>query len=275
MKTGQWLKSPKGQLTSILAVNLILAVGASRDWKGILIAGVAVAFAVLTDILIGSIKKRKRMVPDGAVITGLILASVMGTHTSWTIAAAMTMIAIASKHLIAHKKKPVFNPAVVGLLLAIPLFHAEQSWWGAFGDSPAWTIALLVAEGYWITNRVRKFPQAFSFFGTYFLIMLVMGMFHVGDASDAWRAPFINGALFFGFFMMTDPPTSPAKAMDQVIYGVIIGTAGAVVYSIFGGLIYFFIGQLAGNLYYFLKVRWPNHKKQTRQPVNFQKRSSL
>ncbi|WP_256217312.1 hypothetical protein [Paenibacillus sp. OV219] len=60
----------------------------------------------------------------------------------------------------------MLNPAAFGLLVSVIAFHTEQSWWGAFGDLPAWSALLLFVGGYLVTDRVRKFPQVFAFFGT-------------------------------------------------------------------------------------------------------------
>ncbi|MGO4273620.1 RnfABCDGE type electron transport complex subunit D, partial [Paenibacillus sp. TAF58] len=155
-------------------------------------------------------------------------------------------------------KKPIFNPAALGLFLSILFFQTGQSWWGAFGDLPTWTVAFLLIGGYIVTNRVNKFPQVFSFLGSYFFLLLMMGIIHVGDATDALRSPFINATLFFALFMLTDPPTSPAKNKDQVIFGILSAAVGAVIYGIFGGLMYLFIGLLIGNLYHLLVPKLRN-----------------
>jgi Na+-transporting NADH:ubiquinone oxidoreductase subunit NqrB len=169
--------------------------------------------------------------------------------------AATSVIAVLSKYVLVRKKKPIFNPAAFGLLLSIVLMRSGQSWWGAFGDFPAWTIGFLLIGGYLVTNRVNKFPQVLSFLGTYFIVLLAMGIMHVGDAADALRPPFINASLFFALFMLTDPPTSPAKTREQIVFGVLSALVGAVVYGVFGGLMYLFIGLLAGNLYYYWRGR--------------------
>jgi Na+-translocating ferredoxin:NAD+ oxidoreductase RnfD subunit len=110
-------------------------------------------------------------------------------------------------------------------------------------------IIFLLLGGYLVAERVNKFPQVFSFLGTFFVLLLLFGQVNTTAASDALRSPFINAALFFGFFMLTDPPTSPAKYKNQVLFGVLTAVAGMIVYVIFGGLTYLFIGLFAGNLY--------------------------
>jgi Na+-translocating ferredoxin:NAD+ oxidoreductase RnfD subunit len=277
MTANQWIKSPKGYVAIVMAAYLLIASIGSQNIMGIVNGIIAVGVSLSLDILFCLFEKRKRIMPDGAVITGLIISLILSTTTSWSIVAATAAISILSKHLLVYKKKPIFNPAVFGLLLSILVFQTGQSWWGAFGDLPAWTVVFLLIGGYAVTNRVNKYPQVFSFFGTFFVLMFLMGLFHIGDASDAFRPPFINAALFFGFFMLTDPPTSPAKVKDQIIFGILASVAGIIVYGLFGGLMYLFIGLIIGNLYHFLKTRSslnvskdvrPNHiKKANKMPI--------
>ncbi|BBH20112.1 hypothetical protein Back11_14570 [Paenibacillus baekrokdamisoli] len=255
MTANQWIKTPKGYVIISLVAFLLLATIWSLDIRGIYNSILAVGVSSAVDILCSHNAKKKRTLPDSAVITGLIIALILSAATSWYIVAATSIMAILSKHILVHKKKPIFNPAAFGLLLSILFFRTGQSWWGAFGDLPSWTVVCLLAGGYMVTNRVNKFPQVFSFLGTYFILLLIMGVFNVGDASDALRSPFINASIFFALFMLTDPPTSPAKDKDQVIFGILIAIVGAVVYGLFGGLMYLFIGLLIGNLYHFLKKR--------------------
>lgn len=258
MTANQWIKTPKGYVVVSLVAFLLIASLWSLDYRGIYNGLIAVGVSSAVDILCSRIAKRKRMIPDGAVITGLIIALILSSTSSWYIVAATSIIAILSKHLLVHKKKPIFNPAAFGLLLSILFFRTGQSWWGAFGDLPTWTVVFLLIGGYMVTNRVNKFPQVFSFLGTYFILLFIMGIINVGDATDALRSPFINASLFFALFMLTDPPTSPAKNKDQVIFGILSAVVGAVIYGIFGGLMYLFIGLLIGNLYHLLVPKLRN-----------------
>ncbi|AHV99651.1 RnfABCDGE type electron transport complex subunit D [Paenibacillus sabinae] len=263
----QWIKSPKAYVAAALAVYLLIASLGTLDPKGLINGAISVGVSIVLDILFSLIEKRKRILPDGAAVTGLIIALILGTTTSWPEVALTAAVAILSKHFLVYKKKPVFNPAAFGLLMSVIIFGTGQSWWGAFGDLPVWMIGFLLIGGYAVTNRVNKYPQLFSFFAFYFVLQLLMGLYHAGDASDALRPPFINAALFFGFFMLTDPPTSPIKVKDQIIFGALSALAGSVVYALFGGLIYLFIGLLIGNLYKFLISRFSADNAKAKRPA--------
>src|ERR1700730_5276897 len=123
MTANQWIKSPKGYVVIAMVAYLLMASIGSQDIKGIINAIVAVVVSLVADILFGLIEKRKRIMPDGAVITGLIISLILSTTTDWSIVAATAVISILSKHLFVYKKKPIFNPAVFGLLVSILIFH--------------------------------------------------------------------------------------------------------------------------------------------------------
>lgn len=256
MTLQKWMKSPKGYVAMAMTAYLVIASMAVFDIKGIIHGLVAVGVAMIVDVLFGLVNRKKRMLPDGAIITGLIVALILSTSASWVVVAATVILAIVSKYVLVSRKKPIFNPAAMGLLLSVLIFGTGESWWGAFGDLPVWMLAFLFIGGYAITGRVNKFPQIFSFLGTYFVLLSLMGLFHTGDAGNALRAPFINAVLFCGFFMVTDLPTSPAKTKDQLVFGVLASVVGALVYGLFGGLMYLFIGLLCANLYHFLRTRY-------------------
>ncbi|NOU68640.1 hypothetical protein GC096_31900 [Paenibacillus sp. LMG 31461] len=257
MSTHPWHKKPKSYVIISLVGILIIAAIFSSDSKGIYNSIIAIVTAVGIDLICFRLGKgkRKKWLPDGAVITGLIIALILSTATSWYIVAITAAMAILSKHLLVYKKKPVFNPAAFGLLLSILFFQTGQSWWGAFGDLPVWTIGFLFLGGYMVTNRVNKFPQVFSFLSVYFLLLLLLGFIHVGEAADAFRPPFINASLFFALFMLTDPPTSPVSNKEQVVFGLLSATVGVVIYGFFGGLMYLFIGLLISNAYHVVRSR--------------------
>ncbi|RKP56970.1 hypothetical protein D7Z26_02995 [Cohnella endophytica] len=270
MKPKIWAKSPKGYVLMIMVAFLGIASYVSHESKGLENALIAVVAAVVADIVCCLFEKRKRIFPDGAVITGVIVSLILSVTSPWYIVASTSVLSILSKHLLAYRKKPVFNPAAIGLLLSVPIFHAQQSWWGAFGDFNALFLLIILVGGYWVAHRIQKFPLVFSYLGAYLIAMFVISVgivpigsetLHSGDIFDALRPPFINATLFFALFMLTDPPTSPAKTRDQIIFGMLAAIAGAVVYRLFGGLIYLYIGLLVGNLYQLLRgmIR-PQHR---------------
>jgi Na+-translocating ferredoxin:NAD+ oxidoreductase RnfD subunit len=245
-----FLTTPKGYLLVALLVLTVAGSfydGALGGWRNAL---VAVAVAVLIDVGFALWQQRNRIFPDGAVLTGLIVALVLSASAPWYLAGLTSAVAVLSKHLLKIKRKPIFNPAALGLAVAILVGGTEQSWWGSLALVPIWCFGLVIIAGLLITERVNKFPQVFAFLGVYLGAMLLAGILGAPAAGDGLRDPFINSALFLAFFMVTDPPTSPAKYQDQVIFGVIAAVISVADYLLLGGLSYLLIGLLAANGWY-------------------------
>lgn len=253
----RFLKTPKGTLLAILSGLTLLAALRPQHHEALVNALVAVLAGVLFDGLIAAWQKRKHLFSDGAVITGLIVADVLSHMTPWPVVVATTLVALLSKHLLKVGRKPIFNPAAFGLLVAIWVFHTGESWWGSLALMPTWMTLLVIVAGFFMTVRVRKFPQVVAFLGTYFVLLLVMAVLHLGLPSDtpgdALRVPFVNSALFLSFFMVTDPPTSPVKDPHQLVFGVLAAVVATAMFASVGGLAYLLVGLLVANLW---KVVW-------------------
>ncbi len=274
MTIKQWMKTPKYYVTITLIGFLLLASIGTQSFLGIYKTIIAIVVGVALDVILSLFEKRKRIFPDGAGITGLIIGLILGTVTSIGIVAATAAIAILSKHLIVYKKKPIFNPAAFGLFISILLFHTQQSWWGAFGDLPGWTNVFLLVGGYIVVNRVNKLPQVLMFLGVSFALLFVLGLLHFQNIPDAFRPPFINATLFFGFFMLTDPPTTPGRDKDQLIFSLVVSIIGTLIYGFFGGLMYLFIGLFIGNLMHVVKRRLDLKNIRVHQNMKHGKRMS-
>ncbi len=142
----------------------------------------------------------------------------------------------------------MFNPAALALVAAYYLFDAGHSWWGALPELPVIALAALFATGLYISNRVNKMPAVLSFLGVHFLLFTITAF--VGDAAkvaEMYREPDLHAALFFAFFMVTDPPTSPPKARDQITFGVITAVVSYLTFELVGAVYFLLAGLLVAN----------------------------
>ncbi|WCK54568.1 RnfABCDGE type electron transport complex subunit D [Aneurinibacillus sp. Ricciae_BoGa-3] len=244
-----YLKTPKGYVLMVVLILSVIAGFGSNDFAGFKNVGIAVFTAVLLDVLFALRQNRKRIFPDGSVITGLIIGIILSPATPWYLTVVTSMFGIISKHLFKLKRKPIFNPAAFGLFAACFL-SAGQSWWAALPELPGWCIVFLLVGGFMITKRINKFPLVFAFLGVYFLVVLFMGLFNVGDALDALRTPYVNSTLFLAFFMLTDPPTSPVTYKQQIIFGGLAALVALFIYVQFQWLGFLLLGLLAANVWF-------------------------
>jgi len=249
----KFLKTPKGSVMVTLVILMLIAALHPSDRAGLHTILLCALTAVVIDFVVALFHKPRRLFSDGGIVTGLIIGLVLGTTTHWYIPVAITAISVVSKHVLKVGRKPILNPAALGLLIGIYVFHTGQSWWGDLADLPGLMVIVLLAAGYFVVSRVNKFPQVFTFLGTYFILLLAAGYYHIGQVAytpgDALRDPIVNAALFMAFFMLTDPPTSPAKYRGQVAFGLIVAVVSVAIYLAVGGLSYLLIGLLVGNVW--------------------------
>lgn len=264
MNLKRFFRTPKGLL---IIVMVVLTVAASVGSGFALVApliGAAVIAAMVVDAPILRIREGGWTFPDGALLTGLFVALILSPHEPWWVDAITAAAAVGSKYLFRVKRANVFNPAAVALFLSYFVFHTGQSWWGALPELPTVAIILLIATGAFITQRVNKVPVVVSFLGAYYLLFTASAF--LGDprrVSALYRAPDVHMALFFAFFMVTDPPTSPPKHKDQWIYGLIVAVVAYGIFETTGAVYFLLAGLLVANLWE-AQRRWRASRRSTR-----------
>jgi Na+-translocating ferredoxin:NAD+ oxidoreductase RnfD subunit len=188
--------------------------------------------------------------PDGAILTGLIVAMVLSPQEPWYVAACTSIIAIASKYIFRIGTANVFNPAALGLVITFYVFHTGQSWWGALPELPFEALIVLITVGYFMASRVNKMALVLAFLGAYYLLFTIVAF--VGDpgrVAEIFRAPDLHAVLFFAFIILTDPPTAPIRFADQIVCGVLVAVVGFAVFESLGAAHYLLSGVLAGNVW--------------------------
>ena len=250
-------RTPKGLLIIVLAV--LIPLGAYGSGGAIVAPGVIAAalVAMLIDAPILRLRDKVWSFPSGAQLTGLLIAMVLSPHEPWRIAAITAAVGVVSKYVIRGRSANVFNPAALALVATFYVFDTGQSWWGALPELPMPAIAALFATGLYITTRVNKLPAVLAFLGVYYVLITISAF--VGDparVAELYREPDLHAALFFAFFMVTDPPTSPPKPRDQVTFGVITAVVSYTVFELIGAAYFLLAGLLVANAW----EAWRRHR---------------
>ena len=246
----QFFRTPKGLLIIVLAILVALAAPS----EGIKLVAPGLASAVLVAGLIDLVVLRRMRnaweFPSGAILTGLLVAMVLTPHEPWYVAACTSAVAIASKYIVRTRSANVFNPAALALVATFYVFHTGQSWWGALPEIALPALLVLFATGAFITDRVNKIPLVLIFLGTYFLLFTLTAFLgNPGKVAEIFRAPDLHAVLFFAFFILTDPPTSPVKYPDQVVCAVIVAVVSYAIFEWVGAAYYLLAGVLVGNIW--------------------------
>jgi len=258
----RFARTPKGLLVVVLAV--LTAIAAASDGVRLVAPGLtgAIVAAMAVDAPILRVGEGQWVFPDGAMLTGWIIAMILSPHDVWWVAAVTSVVAIASKHAFRGKSANVFNPAALALVVTFYVFDTGQSWWGALAEGPPVALVALFATGIFITDRVKKVPLVLSFLGVYYLLVTV-GAFvsQPAQVAELYRVPDVNAALFFAFFMLTDPPTSPPRYRDQLWYGAIAAAAGFAVFELLGAAHFLLSGLLVANAWEWWRRRRTQRKR--------------
>ncbi len=245
-----FFKTPKGLLLIILV--LLVAVAAPHEGLRVAMPGLLTAGAVsgIIDMLILRWRKRAWEFPGGAILTAMIVAMVLRAQEPWYVVTITAVIAVLSKYILRSRSANVFNPAALGIVITFYIFHTGQSWWGALPEVSPWAVGLLLLTGVFIADRVNKLPLVLVFLGTYFLLFTITAF--VGNprsVAEIFRAPDLHAALYFAFIILTDPPTSPARYPDQLIFGAMVAVVSFVFFAWFGVVYFLLAGVLAGNVW--------------------------
>lgn len=244
------VRSPKGNLLIVLGALAFVAAYVAGD--SVVLPNImnAVGAAALTDIVVQRHERKLWIFPSAGILTGLIVALVLSPYDSLMIAPATAVLAVCSKHLFRARLSNIFNPAALALVIAAVAFDAGHSWWGALPDW-SWGGALIVLLAGWYTaNRINKLPLVLVFLATFYGLFTAASFAGGPEVGSVFRAPDLQAALFFAFFMLDDPPTCPVKYRDQAIFGVVVAAVAFGAFEYFGWLYYLLAGLLVGNAWW-------------------------
>ena len=206
----RFFRSPKGYLLLVFVVVIAVALLVEGVAKSFGTLEVATATAVAVDLILTYLYAGRVELPSGALLTGLIVGLILSPTEPTVVVAATSTLAIASKYLFRTRWSNVFNPAAFGLVIAGAVFGSAESWWGASPDLPVVSVVVLLATGFFLADRINKIPMVLAFVGAFYILFSASAI--LGDPSrvaEVFRSPDANAVLFFAFFMLDDPPTSP------------------------------------------------------------------
>lgn len=248
-RVGRYLRTPKGRLLVLFGV--LAAVGApSGGWAVAATAlAVGIATAAAVDVTLRRTLRGEWVAPTGAVLTGVDAAMVLSPFGSWFALPLACAIGVSAKHVLRTRTANVFNPSALGLVVVSASLGRGLNWWGSLPDSALPGLLLLILIGATVADHVNKLPLVLGFLATYFVSFDLLGL-AIGHSqvAEVFDAPDTHAALFFAFFMLTDPPTSPVRYIDQLWYGPLVALLAVGIFAL-SGASYFLPGALLiGNV---------------------------
>ncbi len=160
---------------------------------------------------------------DSSLITASILALIITPTVSWSTALFLVVaagLAMASKYILTIRRKHIFNPAAVAVVLTALGPHQAASWW--VGN--AVMLPFVLIGGVLIIRKIRRTAM----FVTYLIVTtvttaLLAYLVHLNVVTGLQNMALSSAVFFLGFVMLTEPQTSPPTGGKQLIYGALVG----------------------------------------------------
>jgi len=146
----------------------------------------------------------------------------------------VVLFSMAPKYLLRRNGRHIFNPSNVGMawgLLLIGPSHvfSEHLWWAPLGPAVLFSMAVILAGGWWVLRQVKMLPMAATFLVTF---SAIIGLFALTGRTywATWHHGPVGGSfywltvalspevLIFVFFMISDPQTSPRSQLGRKAY---------------------------------------------------------
>lgn len=160
---------------------------------------------------------------ESAYITALILALIITPPTTnfgiifLTAAGGLSM---ASKYVLAIKRKHIFNPAAVAVVLTAIGGGQSASWW----VGTASMLPFVAIGGILVVQRIRRWSMVLTFLGASLATTVILSLTGGQQLSTTLHQIILSSALcFLAFVMLTEPLSSPSTAKYRLWYGIIVG----------------------------------------------------
>lgn len=231
-------------MVAFLGALLGLAVVLTGRW--IVLAETVVVLLVYSasDVVLKSGKISSRSVPVTALISGLILVSVLSPTLPVWVWVVAPLIASASKRLLRFGGRHVFNPAAFSIVVLSFFVPGLVGWWVG-GTHPLFLVVLSVGALY-VWWRLKKWRTVVAFFLAYYVLLVSVAS--IDAAIPPWRDPTL---LFFTGVMLIEPITTAFRHKHvRIFYGAAVGALPILFGFVSGFPVDLLLAAiLAGNLF--------------------------
>ena len=210
-------------LTALLAAAIVLSLFSILPYATIDIIFtllVLVAVSLIVNKIFAAILKIPENV-ESDYITAFILALIV-TPTSriadLPFLIGVAAIAQASKYVLVYRRKHIFNPAALAVVISFFAFGFGASWWvGTF-----WLLPIVLSGGFLVVRKIQRPDFVVSFLLAYLIVILSFNS-GVSNWSALVQVLLYSPILFFALIMLTEPQTTPPTRVRQIAYGIFVG----------------------------------------------------
>jgi Na+-transporting NADH:ubiquinone oxidoreductase subunit NqrB len=154
------------------------------------------------------------------IITCLGLSLLLRADSGWVhpLAAAL---ALSAKFTLRLRGKHLFNPAMLGVVLAVLLLPGAWISPGQWGSDLALAVWFLALGGF-VASRAQRADTSWVFLAAY---LFLIGAWYVwlGKSFASWMHHLQSGGLLlFAFFMISDPMTTPDRRSARILHALCV-----------------------------------------------------
>ena len=213
--------APKTYLLAQLLILVGLSLSftpASSIWLNLFVAW---SVAILLELILNAAGKKIVHLPDAALISATIIVGVLASSTPTPIIALVVAISILAKHLVHYKGKHIFNPANLGILLAVFILGQNTEWWITSN------VFAIVGLGLFVMYKIRRLLTPIIFLALYFpLLFVTTSDIHLEFIKNSLVADF--SIYFFAFIMLPEPRTAAWTSKGRYINSGLTAIIGVV-----------------------------------------------
>ena len=154
-----------------------------------------------------------------ALILALIISPIKSLNDLWFLLWA-SVLAMASKFIVAYRGKHLFNPIALAVALTYYTLNQSASWW--VGSGPMLPFVLI--GGLLLVRKIRRFGLVLSFVLTVAVTTLFTSPFTGSNYFTTMQKLLLYSPfLFLGSVILTEPLTTPPTQKLQMVYGALVG----------------------------------------------------
>jgi len=186
---------------------------------------------------------------ESVYITAVILTLILDPTTATNLPGVGLLLfasvwAMASKFILAARRRHIFNPAAIGVALPGLLLAQPATWWISTVTP---LLPVILIGGLLLIRKLRRFDLILAFAAANLLTTLFTSA--PADTLMQLRLTILESPfLFFAFIMLTEPLTAPQHKAWRLVYAALVGVLASPNVQIAG---YYFtpeVALLAGNL---------------------------